>query len=231
MIGSLTGRLLEKSPAEILVEVSGIGYRIKVPLTVYGLLPETGGSVTLSIHTHVREDALALYGFGSRDDRDLFERLIGVPGVGPRLGLALMSHLEPAEMAEAVRTRDTARLSRVPGVGPRTAERLAVELAGPMSRLPAAGPGMRSATGGASVRSDLLSALENLGYRTPQAAAVVERLLARPGASDEPLSELLRAALRAPGSGSAPPAPGEAPPVTPTAPSRGAGRRKPGGRP
>ena len=141
MIGSLTGRLAAKSPAEILLEAGGVGYRVRVPLTTYGRLPAIGEELSLSIHTHVREDALALYGFSSAGERDLFERLITVPGVGPRLGMALMSHLEPAEMAEAVRTRNTALLSSVPGVGPRTAERLSVELSGVLKQLPDASPG------------------------------------------------------------------------------------------
>ncbi|HXI01754.1 MAG TPA: Holliday junction branch migration protein RuvA, partial [Candidatus Saccharimonadales bacterium] len=192
MIGSLTGRLVEKSPAEILVEASGVGYRVSVPLTTYGKLPAAGETVTLSIHTHVREDAISLYGFGSRRERNLFERLIRVPGVGPRLGLALMSHLEPAEMLEAVRNRDAGVLGRVPGIGPKTAERLALELAGLASSLGAAAG--EAPPGSPGLRSDLISALENLGYRNAQAAPVVDALLARPGARETGVAILLREA-------------------------------------
>ncbi len=199
MIGSLSGRLVEKNPAEILLEAGGVGYRIRVPLTTYGRLPAVGESLTLSIHTHVREDSLALFGFDHRSERDLFEALIAVPGVGPRLGLALLSHLEPSEMAEAVRSRDTALLSRVPGIGPKTAERLAVELRGVMERLPATaagGPASQPAR-----RADLISALENLGYRAAQAASIAEKVLAAPGAHDVPVASLIRSALRRLGPG------------------------------
>lgn len=201
MIGSLTGRLIEKSPSEILLEAAGVGYRVRVPLTTYGRLPGTGETVSLSIHTHVREDTLALYGFHSRAERDLFERLIGVPGVGPRLGLALMSHLEPGEMAEAARTRDTGLLSRVPGVGPRTAERLAVELSGALKTIPSEPLESLAGRGAHGLRSDLISALENLGYRATQAAVVVERILSRPGAAERPVAALIRDALRSMGEG------------------------------
>ncbi len=223
MIGSLSGRLVEKSPAEILLEAGGVGYRIRVPLTTYGRLPAVGESLTLSIHTHVREDSLALFGFDHRSERDLFEALIAVPGVGPRLGLALLSHLEPSEMAEAVRSRDTALLSRVPGVGPKTAERLAVELSGVMERLPATGAGGPASQ--PARRADLISALENLGYRTAQAASIAEKVLAAPGALDVPVSSLIRNALRRLGPGE----PGREPAAGKAAAS--AGRSRPEGAP
>jgi Holliday junction DNA helicase RuvA len=196
LIGSLTGKLLEKSPSGVLLEVGGVGYRLSVPLTTYGRLSGAGATVTLSIHTHVREDSIALYGFDTRRERDLFEKLIAVPGIGPRLGLALLSHLEPPELVEAARTRNTDILSRVPGVGPRTAERLAVELAGVMERTPGLISPAEDAGGTPGLRADLLSALENLGYRSAQAGRVVDKVLTQFGAGETPVASLIREALR-----------------------------------
>ncbi len=195
MIGTLTGRLLEKSPAEILLDVGGVGYRVAVPLTTYGRLPEIGSAVTLSIHTHVREDALALYGFAARGERDLFERLIAVPGIGPRLALAILSHMEPADLLEAVRGRDIQAMSRVPGIGRKTAERLLLELDGLLkSRAPDVASFGAARHGGA--RADLFSALENLGYRPAQISPVIDALLSESGRDESSIESLLREALR-----------------------------------
>lgn len=195
MIGTLTGRLLEKSPAEILLDVGGVGYRVAVPLTTYGRLPEIGSAVTLSIHTHVREDALALFGFATRGERDLFERLIAVPGIGPRLALAILSHMEPGDLLEAVRSRDIQTMSRVPGIGRKTAERLLLELDGLLkSRAPDVTSFGATRHGGA--RADLFSAMENLGYRPAQIGPVVDTLLSESGRVELSIESLLREALR-----------------------------------
>lgn len=193
MIGSLSGRLAEKEPAEILVETGGVGYRIAVPLTTYGRLPAVGATVHLSIHTHVREDSLGLFGFDSRRERDLFEKLISVPGVGPRLALAILSHMEPEALLEAVGARDAARLTRVPGIGPKTAERLLLELGGVLKDLPAEGT-VRPAAG-RGPGTDLVAALVNLGYRPAQAGPVVEAVL-RESVEGAPVADLLRESLR-----------------------------------
>jgi len=195
LIGSLTGRLVEKTTGEILVETGGVGYRVAIPLTTYGRLPAIGDGVTLRIHTHVREDAIALYGFDTRIERDLFEKLIGVPGIGPRLAMAVLSHLAPGELAQAARDRDTARLTRVPGIGSKTAERLVLELGGLLKSMPElAGAGAKAIAHGGR-RADLFSALENLGYRSGQVAPAVEQALARAGEGDS-FAALLRDALR-----------------------------------
>ncbi|MBI3448111.1 MAG: Holliday junction branch migration protein RuvA [Acidobacteria bacterium] len=194
MIGSLTGRLIESEPGEVLVEAGGVGYRVTIPLTTFSRLPAPGSTVTLSIHTHVREDAIALFGFDTRPERDLFEKLIGVPGIGPRLATGLLSHLEPADLVQTIRFRDTARLTQVPGVGAKTAERIVLELSGALNRLPAAfGP--QASRPGSGRRGDLMSALENLGYRAVQIAPAVEETLAAAGEAD-PLEGLLRDTLR-----------------------------------
>jgi len=193
VIGSLTGRLIEKEPGEVLIEAGGVGYRVTIPLTTFSRLPSPGSTVTLSIHTHVREDAIGLFGFDSRAERDLFEKLIGVPGIGPRLATGLLSHLEPADLVQTIRFRDTARLTRVPGVGAKTAERIVLELSGALSRLPAAF-GAQARPGGGR-RGDLMSALENLGYRAAQITPAVEETLAAAGET-ETLESLLRETLR-----------------------------------
>jgi len=195
VIGHLNGRLLEKSPAEILVEVGGIGYRLAVPLPTYEKLPAAGGAVSLSVHTHVREDLIALYGFETRRERDLFERLITVPGIGPRLALAIHSHLGPAHLVDAVRQRDITRLTKVPGVGRKTAERLLLELESLLGKLEGAAFGEARADL-RGPRSDLHSALENLGYKPAQIAPVLDALLAGKEAGGAPLEDLLREALR-----------------------------------
>lgn len=194
VIGRLSGRLIEKDPSEIVVEAGGVGYRVAVPLTTFGRLPAPGETVTLSIHTHVREDALALYGFDSRRERDLFEDLIGVPGIGPRLALALLSHLDPRDLAAAVESKDIDRLTSVPGIGRKTAERLLVELSGRMKRFQAPA-GAASTAPAESRKDDLVSALVNLGYRQTQAVPTVEAVLAAAAPGDL-LPALLRESLR-----------------------------------
>jgi Holliday junction DNA helicase RuvA len=196
LIGALTGRLLHKAPAEILLDVGGVGYRVSVPLTTFGRLPAVGSTVSLSVHTHVREDLLALYGFQTRVERDLFERLIAVPGVGPRLALAVLSHLEPGELVETVQSRDAGRLARVPGIGKKTAERLLLELGAALGRAGAfdlSGSGVSAASG---PRSDLVSALVNLGYKAAQVDPIVDAVLASSDRGESSLETLLREALR-----------------------------------
>jgi holliday junction DNA helicase RuvA len=177
LIGRLTGCLIEKEPGEILLDAGGVGYRVSVPLSTFGRLPATGEPVTLSVHTHVREDSLALYGFDTRAERDLFEKLIGVPGIGPRLAMAVLSHLDPADLVEAARSREISRLTRVPGIGTKTAERLLLELGTILRALPG-GAGSSPAAGR---RGDLVSALGNLGYKPAQVAPVIEDALAARG--------------------------------------------------
>jgi len=175
MIGSLRGHLSEKHPDRLVVDVNGIGYLVAVPLSTFYSLPDVGGTVALRIHTHVREDALALYGFSTQLELQLFERLIGVSGIGPRLALAALSGLDPNELARAVRTADVARLTTIPGIGKRTAERMVLEL---KEKMPAA-TAEDSAAGPAisaddELRADLLSALLNLGYPRPAAERALD---------------------------------------------------------
>jgi Holliday junction DNA helicase RuvA len=195
MIARLQGRLVEKHPNRVIVDVHGVGYDVQVPLSTYYVLGDPGAEVALRVHTHVREEALALFGFASALELDLFERLIGISGVGPKLALAVLSGIEPPDLVRAVRQQDLARLTAIPGIGKKTAERIALEL---KDRLPAA---MQAAAAGEAaiaphdeLRDDLLSALLNLGYQRALAEKAVERTLKGPGESS--FESRLRQALR-----------------------------------
>jgi Holliday junction DNA helicase RuvA len=196
MIGSLHGRLAEKQPNRLVVDVQGVGYELQVPLSTFYGLGEAGSDVSLRVHTHVREDTLALFGFATRLELDLFERLIAISGVGPRLALAVLSGIEPPELVRAIRVGDVVRLTKIPGVGKKTAERIGLEL---KDRLPAALDVDTDADEAGSphgeLRDDVLSALLNLGYhRLLGERAVAAALKSASGA--EGFEHLLRQALR-----------------------------------
>jgi holliday junction DNA helicase RuvA len=178
VIALLRGTLVEKTPSRLILDVSGVGYEVLVPLSTFYSVGESGGEVTLRTHTHVREDVIALYGFATKLEQDLFERLIAINGVGPKLALAVLSGIEPADLIRAIRLQDVARLTAIPGVGKKTAERIVLEL---KDRLPAAlqpaEPMPRTAAPGDQLRDDLLSALINLGYQRPVADKAVEQTL------------------------------------------------------
>lgn len=191
MIAHLQGRLLRKRPQEAVVDVHGVGYRVQIPLSTFYKLPPEGESLELRTHTHVREDSLQLFGFLTQEEQDLFERLIGVSGVGPKVALNILSGIEAPELAEALRTADVTRLTRVPGVGKKTAERLVLEL---KDKMPAAGPTAPPPSPASATRRDLVSALVHLGYSQPEADRVAERVLREDvGARFE---DALRRALR-----------------------------------
>ena len=194
MIARLKGTLVEKSPSRLIVDVGGVGYDVLVPLSTFYGLGEPGSPVMLRVHTHVREDAIALYGFASPLEQDLFERLISISGIGPKLALAVLSGIDPAELVRAIRAQDVARLTRIPGVGKKTAERIGLEL---KDRLPQAVPHGAApdvAGTGDSLRDDLLSALMNLGYQRATAEKSIDAALKKTaGASFE---DVLRDALR-----------------------------------
>lgn len=196
MIAFLRGTVLEKQPQRLIIDVGGVGYEVLVPLSTYFDAAEPGSAtpVSLHVHTHVREDALQLFGFASRFELDLFTRLIGISGIGPKLALAVLSGIEPAELVRAVRTQNIARLTGIPGIGKKTAERIGLEL---KDRLPegfgAAEPATLSPDD--QVRADLLSALANLGYPRPSAEKAADAVL-RDATATHTLESALRAALR-----------------------------------
>jgi len=172
MIGQLRGRLADKRPNQVLVDVGGVGYVVAVPLSTYAALGELHTEVTLLIHTHVREDALALYGFLSSREKHLFEMLLSASGVGPALALKILSGMSAEELIPAIRGNDLVRLTRIPGVGRKTAERMVVELKDKLESMTIAEQ-KPAAASPAGVEADVISALINLGYdgRTAESAA------------------------------------------------------------
>jgi holliday junction DNA helicase RuvA len=195
LIAHLRGRILEKHPNRIVVEVNGIGYDVSVPLSTFYGLGEPGGEIALRIHTHVREDALALYGFASLLEQDLFERLIGVSGIGPKLALAVLSGIEPLELVQAIERGDLARLTAIPGVGKKTSERIVLELKDRLPRVRPAAAAIGGEPAAPALRVDLLSALMNLGYHRPLAEKAVDSAL-RAGGADAGFELTLKQALR-----------------------------------
>ncbi|MEX1128813.1 MAG: Holliday junction branch migration protein RuvA [Vicinamibacterales bacterium] len=196
MIARLAGTLAEKTPGRIVVDVQGVGYDVQVPLSTFYVIGELGAAVNLRVHTHVREEVIALYGFATPLEQALFERLIAISGIGPKLALAVLSGIEPPDLLRAVRAQDVARLTAIPGVGKKTAERIGLEL---KDRLPAslqaAADSLKPPAPEDQLREDLLSALVNLGYQRNPAEKAIDGVLK--GSPQPPFDEALRAVLRA----------------------------------
>ncbi len=194
MIGHLRGRLVDKQPNRLVVVVNCVGYELHVPLSTFYYVGDEGSDVSIRVHTHVREDTLALFGFATKLELYVFERLIAISGVGPRLALAVLSGIEPPDLVRAVRQGDVARLTRIPGVGKKTAERIGLEL---KDRLPAVldseGEDESPTPTAGDDRADVLSALLNLGYHRPLAERAVESAVSSGAAGFE---HTLRQALR-----------------------------------
>jgi Holliday junction DNA helicase RuvA len=192
MIAHLRGRLLSKQPQQAIVEAAGVGYDVAVSVTTYTSLPAEGAEVALHIHTQVREDTLALYGFLDRSDKRIFERLITVSGVGPKLAITIQSGLPTDRLVAALRAQDHATLTRIPGVGKKLSERLVVELKDKFEDMAVAAPGVAAAGPAAE---DVLSALVNLGYQRPSAQKAIEAAVAKDKGVGEHFDALFRAAL------------------------------------
>jgi Holliday junction DNA helicase RuvA len=178
MIAFLRGTLLEKHPNQVIVEAGGVGYDVQIPVSTFSSLPEAGSEVRLRIHTHVREDALSLFGFLSSDEKVLFEKLIAVSGIGPKLAITVLSGLPVGTLVNAIRSGGVDILVRVPGIGKKTAERLVLELKDKLDMLPS-GPSAASAKPQAEpmgiVEQDVLSALVNLGCQRANAETAVRK--------------------------------------------------------
>jgi Holliday junction DNA helicase RuvA len=195
MIAFLRGRILDKHPNRIVVDVNGVGYDLYVPLSTYYDVGEAGAEISLRVHTHVREDALQLYGFLTALEQLLFERLIAISGIGPKLAIAVLSGIDSRELVASVQRADVARLTAIPGIGKKTAERIVLEL---KDRLRDVAPAVAGAgdqpSSGDRLRDDLVSALENLGYHRPLAEKAADAVRARDGAAA--FEDALKGALR-----------------------------------
>ena len=192
MIAHLRGTLIHKQPGQAIVEAAGVGYDVTISVPTFSALPSLGEPVALHVHTQVREDTLALFGFSERQEKSLFERLITVTGVGPKLAVTILSGLNAEQTIASIRGQDHASLIRIPGVGKRLAERLVVELkdklddmATPVTAVPSAGP----------AADDVLSALANLGYQRAAALKAIDSALARDPNAGMEFDTLFRAAL------------------------------------
>ena len=167
MIAHLRGKLLEKHPNQAVVETAGVGYDVTISVPTFSELLAVGSEVALHIHTHVREDQLALYGFARPEEKQLFEKLITVSGIGPKLAMTILSGMQVDDMMNAIRGNDVARLTKIPGIGKKTAERMVLEL---RDKLPPPGSGkVQTIPSLTAVQEDVLSALVNLGYQRPAA--------------------------------------------------------------
>jgi Holliday junction DNA helicase RuvA len=197
VIARITGRLLEKHPSRAIVDVNGVGYDVQIPLSTFYNLGEPGTDVTLRVHTHVREDALALFGFGTPLELQLFERLIGVNGVGPKLALAVLSGIEPPDLVGAIRAQDIVRLTRIPGIGKKTAERISLELRDKLPASIALAGATSPAVAGDGLRDDVISALLNLGYQRAAAEKAVGAVMTDGADAFEPaLKKSLKALVK-----------------------------------
>ncbi len=193
MIAHLRGQLLSKQPQQAIVDAGGVGYDVTISVSTFTALPAEGGEVALHIHTQVREDTLALFGFLDRAEKRVFERLITVSGVGPKLAITIQSGLPTDRLVAALRSQDHATLTRIPGVGKKLAERLVVELKDKLEDMATA----PAATAAGPAADDVLSALVNLGYQRPAAQKAIETAVARDKAAGESFETLFRTALAA----------------------------------
>ncbi len=193
MIAHLRGRILSKQPGQVVVEASGVGYDVTISVPTFTALPAEGAETALHVHTQVREDLIALYGFMDRSEKRLFERLITVTGVGPALAIKILSGLAVERTVAAIRSHDHAMLTHIPGVGKKLAERLVLELKDKLEDM-AIAPAAKLSGGPAA--DDVLSALVNLGYQRPAALKAIESAVEKNKAAGENFDELFRAALQ-----------------------------------
>jgi Holliday junction DNA helicase RuvA len=196
MIAHLRGSIQEKSPNQVVIEASGVGYDVQIPISTYTALGDVGAAASLRIHTHVREDALQLFGFATAEEKALFERLISISGIGPKLAITVLSGLPVMDLVTAIRSSDVPQLIRIPGVGKKTAERIVLELKDKIAAVSAAGKDNAvspAASGFSALEMDVLSALQNLGCGRPAAEEAVRK--AKKNGAGEAFEPLFRSAL------------------------------------
>ena len=187
MIAHLRGKLIQKDPARVIVDVHGVGYEVCVPLTTFTALPDLGSEVSIDVHTHVREDIIALYGFSTRRERAIFEKLMTISGIGPKLAVTILSGGSVEDLVGAIKRSDLARLTAIPGVGKKTGERIILELKDKLQEF-------AEAPQKAPVEVDVMSALENLGYNRAIAESAIGR--AANGDKDPAFDVLFKRALQ-----------------------------------
>jgi Holliday junction DNA helicase RuvA len=178
MIAHLKGTIFEKHPNQVILDTGGVGYDLQIPVSTYTALPDSGSSVSLRVHTHVREDAIQLFGFATTEEKLVFERLISVSGIGPKLAITVLSGLATPDIIAAIRTADIQRLVRIPGVGKKTAERMVLELKDKLVGVEIQGKEAAPAETGpvlSALERDVLSALLNLGCARPAAEAAIQK--------------------------------------------------------
>lgn len=196
MIAFLRGRVHDKRPNQVIVEVGGVGYDVHVPLSTFYNVGDAGADVSLRVHTHVREEALQLYGFLTELEQQLFERLIGISGIGPKLAIVVLSGMETRDLVAAVQRADVARLTTIPGIGKKTAERIVLELKDRLAQVaaPAASGATPASSPADQLRVDLLSVLLNLGYHRQNAEKAIDKTLT--SNADATFEQAVRTALR-----------------------------------
>jgi holliday junction DNA helicase RuvA len=197
MIASLTGRLACKSPSQITLDVQGVGYEVFIPLSTFYSLPDINESASLRVHTHLREDAIQLFGFLTATEKDAFILLTGISGIGPKLALSVLSTLSVTDLVSAIQAGDMEKLATVPGIGKKSAGRIVLELKDKVERLQAMPAAMATVTGDHSSRlqDDALSALVNLGYRAQEAKDIIKQIT-QSQPNTMPLKDLIRETLK-----------------------------------
>jgi Holliday junction DNA helicase RuvA len=198
MIAHLRGRLLSKTPNQAILECAGVGYDVTISVTTFSALPAEGAEATLHIHTHVREDQIALFGFSEIQEKRLFEKLLTISGIGPKLAITVLSGISADRLITAIRSGDHATLTRIPGIGKKTSERVVLELKDKLDELataiPTTGAGPNHGASG-QAGDDALSALVNLGYPRPAAQKAIETAIAKDPAAAQDFETLFRAAM------------------------------------
>jgi Holliday junction DNA helicase RuvA len=195
MIAHLRGRLLSKTPNQAIVECAGVGYDVTISVATFSALPAEGAEAALYIHTHVREDQLALFGFAETQEKRLFEKLLTISGIGPKLAITVLSGIDSSRLVTAIRAGDHATLTRIPGIGKKTAERVVLELKDKLDELATAIPATGGAVHHGPAGDDALSALVNLGYARPVAQKAIETAVNKDPAAAHDFETLFRAAM------------------------------------
>ena len=197
MIAHLRGRLLSKTPNQAILECAGVGYDVTISVATFSALPNEGAEAVLYIHTHVREDQIALFGFSEKQEKRLFEKLLTISGIGPKLAITVLSGIDSSRLVTAIRSGDHATLTRIPGIGKKTAERVVLELKDKLDDLAAAIPPAAGAPHHGPAGDDALSALVNLGYARPIAQKAIETAITKDPNAARDFETLFRAAMAA----------------------------------